>query len=93
MMLIIIIIHKLFTINYKHKYLSRNEFSFQDYMIVNEENIYDVLQNKIDVTNKNIVLQGYFQKSDLFIQKRTQLINLIYDINNNDYWQIENTKF
>ena len=84
---------KLFTINYKHKYLSRNEFSFQDYIIVNEENIYDVLQNKIDVTNKNIVLQGYFQKSDLFIQKRTQLINLIYDINNNDYWQIENTKF
>jgi hypothetical protein len=36
--------------------------------------------------HKNIILNGYFQKSDLFVPYRQQLISMILNENNNDYW-------
>ena len=53
----------------------------------------DAIKNTKENQSLHQVTNTMIQKSDLFIQKRSQLINLIYDINNNDYWQIESTKF
>ena len=89
---------KLFTIRFGHKYISRNNISNHDYLnndyiIINEENINDILENNKDISMKNIVLQGYFQKSDLFVNYREKLIEIICNPMNDDYWNIDNKDY
>jgi hypothetical protein len=85
------VICKLFTIKFGHVYISRNEFTTNDFIVVNEENINDMLEN--NNLNKNIVFQGYFQKSDLFVNYQKQIIELIFTDNNNDYWCVDNKEY
>jgi hypothetical protein len=81
---------KLFTIKFNHTYVSKNDFSCDDFIIVNDDNIYDFLENKGNISNNNIILRGYFQKSDLFVNYKTELTEKIFNTNNNDYWQVDN---
>ena len=45
------------------------------------------------IQNKNIICNGYFQKSDFFVPFRKELISLISNENNNDYWMKDIRKF
>lgn len=83
---------KLFTYKFGHKYVSREQINSNDYFIVNEENIEDFLDEKIDV-NQNILLSGFFQKSKYFVKYRKELIKLVYEASNNDYFLLNNQKF
>ena len=85
---------KVFTARFGHKYISREKLTNDDFIIINEENINDFLENKQDVLNeKNVVLQGYFQKSELFVAYQKQIIDLVYDTHNEDYWQVDNKNY
>jgi hypothetical protein len=84
---------KLFSLQYGHVYTSYNKFDSSDYVIINEENINRYLENDSDISNKNIICQGYFQKSDLFVKYRDDLIKLIYNEQNHDYWNMGNEFF
>jgi len=50
-------------------------------------------KKNIDIKNKNIILDGYFQKSKFFVPYRKQLINMILNDNNNDYWIRDNINY
>ena len=86
------ILCKLFTIKFGHKYVSRDTITDNNYITINEENIHYYLENN-DIQNKNIILNGFFQKSELFINYREEIIKLIYDVNNNDYWKYNNINY
>jgi hypothetical protein len=83
---------KLFTHKFGHKYISRDQFNSDNYCIVNEENIEYFLMEKIDL-KQNIVLKGFFQKSKYFVKYRKQLIDLIYQTTNNDYFLLNQEKY
>ena len=84
---------KLFTLNSGHKYISRDMFKNEDFIIVNEDNINEFLSNRNTLLNKNIICQGFFQKSDLFIKQRQQLIDLIFNKDNDDYLQMDGKNY
>lgn len=84
---------KLIHLKFGHKYICKTEFSGDDFVTVNEENINSFLKYDCkDICSKDIVLVGYFQKSDFFIDYREQLLELIYHDTNTDFWNINNTK-
>jgi hypothetical protein len=84
---------KLFTITLGHTYVSRNDFSVDEYIIVNENNIDYYLENRNEISKKNIICQGYFQKSELFVKYRDKLMELIYQCDNNDYWIMDDKTY
>jgi FkbM family methyltransferase len=77
---------KLFTVKSGHKYIVREDFPMENYIIVNDSNIVDILNNPTMYATKHILCQGYFQKSELFVDCRPQIMNLIYSSDNYDYW-------
>lgn len=77
---------KMFTVKSGHKYIVREDFPMENYIIVNDTNIVDILKNLTIYATKHILCQGYFQKSELFVDCRAQILNLIYSEDNNDYW-------
>jgi hypothetical protein len=77
---------KMFTVKSGHKYIPREDFPTDNCVIVNDENILDILTNIHMYATKHILCQGFFQKSDLFVNCRKQIMNLIYSYNNDDYW-------
>ena len=83
---------KLFTILTGHIYIPREDFpnNRENIIIINEDNINYYINNKNIIGNKNIILQGYFQNSELFINYRQKLIELIFSKNNNDYFKFIN---
>jgi len=87
------LISKLFTIRFGHRYVSRDVITNDNYINISEANVQEYLENKYNIHDKHIVLNGFFQKSDLFINYRSELINLIYDKNNHDYWYYNNTVY
>jgi hypothetical protein len=84
---------KLFTIRFGHKYISGDNIPNKDFIKVNEENINDILENDKDISKKNIVLDGYFQKSDLFVNYREKLIEIICNPMNDDYFVMNNKNY
>ncbi len=85
---------KLFTHLFGHKYISREQVPpNSDFIIINESNINEYIQNKALTSGKNIVLQGFFQKSNLFVNYRKQIIELIFNSNNDDYWCVNSNKY
>ena len=77
---------KLFTLKSGHQYIEREDFPTENYIIVNDSNIVYILNNPAMYVNKHILCQGYFQKSELFVDYQLEIINLIYSNDNNDYW-------
>jgi hypothetical protein len=78
---------KLFTLLFGHTYISRETVPLNsEFIIVDETNISEYLQNANISSNKNIVLQGYFQKSELFVNYHKQLIELIFNSLNDDHF-------
>jgi len=87
----------MFTINFGHTYICENEFyklKLDDgtHIIVNDDNSTDMIKNAT-IANNNIICNGYFQRSELYINSRAQLMDIVYDENNNDYWEYNNKKF
>lgn len=84
---------KLISLKFDHTYICKTEFIEDTCMIVNEENIDSVLKGEYkDICSTDIIVIGYFQKSDLFMDDREQLLQIIYDDTNRDYWNINNHK-
>jgi hypothetical protein len=84
---------KLFTVRFGHKYISKNMIPDDNFIIVNDKNINDILKNPHTISNKNIVCQGFFQKSELFVDYREQLMKAIFNDSNDDYWRCENKDY
>ena len=82
---------KLITIKYGHTYNSIDIVDTTNFVSIDENNINDLFDGKID-SNNNILLFGYFQKSDYFIENRKDLIETIYNNKNDDYFIMNNTK-
>ena len=82
---------KLFTNKFGHKYISREQLDTSNYMIINEENIEEFLRK--DTLNENIILSGFFQKSKYFVKYRQELIDLIYNSSNDDYFLLNEKKY
>jgi len=87
---------KLFTLNYGHIYISEYDFlklnaCNENCVTVTEDNVADMIKNE-EIKNKHIICDGYFQKSELFINYREKLMEIIYDPNNNDYCEDNNKK-
>ena len=81
---------KLFTYKFGHNYVSREQFDSNDYCVINEENIEEYL--KKNELNKNIILCGFFQKSNYFVNFKKDLMELIYFETNNDYFIMNGNK-
>lgn len=83
-----------------HKYITYSlDLDFtkkEDWFIITDNNIHEVLQfiNRIQVQlqNKHIVCDGYFQKSTFFIQDRVELIERMRE-STEDYWILNDTKY
>ena len=89
------IICKLFTIKLNHVYLCSKNFLDRtggNYITITEENLNSSLIN-LDNKNKNIFCVGYFQKSDFFVKYRKELIEVILETKNNDYWEDGDVKY
>ena len=84
---------KLFEIKYNcHKYVSYSpEFEKEtDFILLTEDNINDIKPN--DLLQKNIICDGYFQKSVFFINNRTELLNKMREATE-DYWILDNKRY
>ena len=95
------LICKVIEIKIGHKYINYNELCIQnvkkeDLFIFNDENIDDLLMNKNNIwytiKDKYLIGEGFFQKSEYFINLREQLLEILYSKNNNDYWIYDNKK-
>lgn len=82
---------KLITCKFGHIYTSIEQCDLSNFTLINDENVNDLLNGKLH-TNKNILLNGFFQKSDYFVDYRKELIKMIYDERNTDYFLLNNQK-
>ena len=53
---------KMFTVKSGHKYIPREDFPEDNYVIVNDANITDILNNIQIYATKHILCQGFFTK-------------------------------
>ena len=82
---------KLIEIKLGNKYVPYSpelEKEKEHHLLITDENI-DI---EILPKNKNIILNGYFQKSRFFIKDRIELIKRMKEATN-DYWVFENKKY
>jgi hypothetical protein len=76
---------KRISIEFGHKYIPIEEIDNRDdIFIIYESNVNDVIEKKIDISNKNIICDGFFQKSEYYIPYREQLLDIIYTTE--EYW-------
>jgi len=62
-----------------------------NFIIINEDNITDIIKDKhLYETNSFLIGDGYFQKSELFVNYREKLLELICNEKNNDYFFYNN---
>jgi hypothetical protein len=81
---------KLIEIKVGNKYVPYSpEFEKEDHLLITDDNDENI---EILPKNKNIILNGYFQKSRFFINDRIELINRIRG-SIEDYWILENKKY
>lgn len=70
-------------LKYKNlKYLPNENNNIKSYNIVNEQNIFDYLNNDIEINN-NLLLEGYFQ-FDIYLEDKKDIINFI-EIHKNEH--------
>lgn len=81
---------KLISHKFGHKYISSENVNLSDFMLINEENIKDLLDGKINA-QKNILLSGFFQKSEYFVEYRKELLDLVYN-SDDDYFILNKKK-
>lgn len=84
---------KLFTIITGHSYVPIDNFSHDNYIEINDENIDYYITNFSELFGKNVLCKGYFQKSIHLCKYRDKLIEIIYNKNNNDYWTKNGVKY
>lgn len=71
-----------------HKYISFDEFTENDKknaFYINDDNILQYINNPPSL-QIDIICNGFFQKSEFFIPYREQLLKIICDQNNDDYF-------
>lgn len=78
------LISKVIQIRFGHQYIPIQEFTGEA-MIIYEDAMCDAVDGKItDIAEKNIICNGYFQKSDFYLPYRDDLIKILKT--SNDYW-------
>jgi hypothetical protein len=84
---------KLISIKFGHTYICKTNFTKKKNITITEESLDKFLDNPPkNIFNHNIIIEGYFQKSDYFMKYRDILVDFFYNVNNNDYWVINNIK-
>jgi len=91
---------KIFTIKYGHKYIQfeRDNETVNELMqfpkdnpihFLKEDEAFEYLQ-KNATSNENIEIFGYFQKSEILTLYRKEILKLLYDEPNEDFWYMLN---
>ena len=76
-----------------HTYTGNREVVV-DAVTVSEDAFANILRDKpYELSYANIYLTGFFQKSDFFIPFRKELLAMVYDPENEDYWRKEETVY
>ena len=79
------LISKVISIDFNLTYLPIEEIPTRDNVfLINEENVEDFLDKKIDIGEQNIICDGFFQKDSLYISRRENLLLKLYQ--SEDYW-------
>ena len=87
------LICKLISIKFGHTYICKTNFTKNNFVLINEESFVNFLDNPPEnIYHQNIVIEGWFQKSDYFMKYRNELLEVFYNENNDDYWVINNNK-
>lgn len=78
---------KIIGINFGHTYIDHENFMLihNNNKITIHEDVYQNFDTSL-IRNNHIELDGYFQQSIYYIEYRHQLINIVNDSNNMDYW-------
>jgi len=81
-----------------HTYIPYNKFSLTNEFIITDENIEEVLHPSssffifVLLQNKNIICNGYFQKSKFFMEYREELLRIMRE-SSEDYWILDDKKY
>lgn len=76
---------KRISIEFGHLYIPIEEINNRDdVFIIYESNVNDVIEHKVDISNKNIICDGFFQKSEYYVPLRDKLLEVLYETE--DYW-------
>ena len=80
-----------------HKYIPYDKYDMNNSFIITDENIEEILSSSsffifILLQNKNIICNGYFQKSIFFMEYRTQLLERMQE-SIEDYWLLDDRKY
>ena len=87
------LICKLISIKFGHTYICKTNFTKNNFILINEESFVNFLNNPPEnIYHQNIIIEGWFQKSDYFMKYRDVLLEIFYNKNNDDYWIINNNK-
>ena len=86
---------KLLSLHFGHSYISHDEFPADPYgdpntFVIDDNNVSDILHRsneRFDLRTKHLYCNGYFQVSSYYINKRTELLELLYDPKNEDVWR------
>jgi len=76
---------KVVSLTFGHLYIPYEEIPNQENVfVINESNAREVLTMKPELSQMNIICDGYFQQSDYYTPIRETLLEIVY--NTNDYW-------
>ena len=77
---------KLISVDFGHKLIPIEEIVERtNFIIVSDDNAADILSGKMDIKDKNVICDGYFQNSNYYVPRRNQILDLLYN-NNTDSW-------
>jgi hypothetical protein len=90
---------KLIQLKFGNKYIPYEKFQhlnsngeIQSYLKVGEDELFPLVESKTELLKTNILLEGYFQKSDIFVKYRKELLNLL-DQSIEDVWNLDGKEY
>jgi hypothetical protein len=80
---------KLISLLFDYEYICCEEYdkNTTDF-VINQENFNNIDDGNFKklIKNKNIICDGFFQYDKYYVNYRNELLEIIYDAKNNDYW-------
>jgi hypothetical protein len=91
---------KLIQLNFGHTYIPYEKFIHEfnsngiikDYIQIEEDDFFQIFQDEKYKLTDNVLLKGYYQKSDMFVKYRKELLELL-DKSLNDTWKLEGKEY
>lgn len=87
---------KLIQLKFGHSYIPYEKFAKEclneKNIEIGEENLFPLFENESQELNGNVILKGFFQKSDIFVKYRKELLDLL-DKSLEDTWKLEGKEY